>query len=91
MENQKNVSFRGEWIHPETEIRYGQNVAGGGVNMAANNQGDNILNETDQFIQKMEEVEQFRQILSLLPVLRIRIQNFLSDPDPTQKNVRYRF
>ena len=58
--------------------------------MAANNQGDNILNETDQFIQKMEEVEQFRQILSLLPVLRIRIRNFLSDPDPTQKNVIYR-
>ena len=61
------ILFRGEWIQPEAEIRYGQHVPRGAAKMADQHQQqqqeDNILNETQQYIQKMDEVEKFRQTI----------------------------
>jgi hypothetical protein len=55
--------YRGEWVQPETEIRYGHHVARKSKMADREQQSqdkDNILNETEQYIQKMDEVEKFR-------------------------------
>ena len=49
-------------MNPETEIHHGQRRVPGRSKMAAATEGEPeiILNETEEYIQKMDEVEKYR-------------------------------